>query len=51
METDFTEPLQPQDEEDITEAVWLNKEGCRKALEKSYRSLRESIGTTICELI
>ncbi len=51
METDSTEPLKPQGEEDITEAVWLNKKECKEALDKSYRSLRESIGSTICKLI
>ncbi len=51
METNSTGPLQPQREEDITEAVWLNKKECNEALSKSYRSLRESIGKSICKLI
>ena len=34
--------LIPQQEEDITEAVWLNKSESRIAIQSSYRSLKEN---------
>jgi len=44
METEFGGELIPQTKEDITEVKWLDKTNAVKALESSYRSLRESLG-------
>ncbi|MCF6171073.1 MAG: NUDIX domain-containing protein [Bacteroidales bacterium] len=35
-------PLRPQAEEGITEALWLDKEKSKQAIETSYRSLKEN---------
>lgn len=51
METDFTKAPVPQQEEDITQAIWMDKGECIQALSTSYRSLRESLSSTICKLI
>ena len=48
METFFDEDLEPQLEEEITEARWMSVDECRQAFEQTYRSLRESIGEEIC---
>jgi 8-oxo-dGTP pyrophosphatase MutT (NUDIX family) len=42
METKVDADLNPEIEEDITEAVWLNVENARKAIKTSYRSLRDT---------
>jgi len=41
MRTTGNQPLIPQTDEDITEAVWLNRENSLAALDESYRSLRD----------
>lgn len=51
METDFEGVTTPQQEEDITQADWLNKTACQQALSESYRSLRESLSSAICKLL
>lgn len=51
METDFKGTPVPQEQEDITRAVWLDKAACEQALSESYRSLRESLMNSICKLI
>ncbi len=51
METDFEGTTIPQREEDITQAIWLNKTDCQHALSESYRSLRESLSLAICKPI
>jgi len=50
METDFEGELSPQQEEDISQALWLDQEACREALQQSYRSLREFLEESICNL-
>ncbi|MBE0650385.1 MAG: NUDIX domain-containing protein [Bacteroidales bacterium] len=49
METSSNNDLVPQVEEEITEARWMNLNECQEALNKSYRSLHESIGNEICQ--
>lgn len=50
MDTPFGGDLEPQLEEDITEARWLDVTECRSALHETYRSLRESIGEEVCNV-
>lgn len=47
METSSDVKLKPQIEEEITEARWMNEDECQVALNKTFRSLRESIGHEI----
>ncbi len=49
METDSDQALVPQLEEEITEARWMDLKECRDALDKTFRSLRDSIGREICD--
>jgi 8-oxo-dGTP pyrophosphatase MutT (NUDIX family) len=42
METKVDADLYPEIEEDITDAVWLNVEDARMAIQTSYRSLRDA---------
>jgi len=46
MESDFNGTLIPQTKEDITEARWLKHGDAVKALQSSYRSLRETLQIT-----
>ena len=48
METDYSGPLKPQREEDISEVSWLDEAGCRKAFGETYRSLRETLEEAVC---
>ncbi len=43
MKSDFNGKLIPQTKEDITEARWLNQAEAAKALQSSYRSLKETL--------
>lgn len=36
--------LTPQTDEDITEAIWMNKNDAKKAISQSYRSISETLG-------
>ncbi len=43
MKSDYNGKLIPQTKEDITEVVWLETVKAKKALESSYRSLKETL--------
>ena len=50
METNKTETLTPQLEEDITEVVWMDKQACNKAFSETYRTLREVLMEKVCDV-
>ncbi len=50
MDTPFNGTLKPQLEEDISEVSWLDADGCRKAFDETYRSLRDNLQATVCKL-
>ena len=49
METNKTEMLTPQLEEEITDVVWLDKKACKKAFSETYRTLRDVLMEKVCD--